>query len=167
MTESTVVDRNLDEIEKSMPKASFDTLSYEGKRVKIDKVMELEVTDFYAGEGGTYDTNSIAKKHVISVVTEPLPKLDDKGEVTETLYRYFDEVANAEKTVTVDIRLGLKLDKTTDMWVISKHPKAKLWKFMRKMGVEKLSELKGKFVTLTAEPSSNPDDDRSYLRIAI
>jgi len=167
MTQPIVIDRNLDEIEKSMPKSSFDALVYEGKRIKIDKVMELEVPDLYTGEGGTYNSASTATKHVISIVTESLPKLNDKGEVTEELYKYFDELSNIEKTITVDIRLGLKLDKATNKWVISKHPKAKLWKFMRKMGVEKLSELKGKYVTLITEPSSDPTDDRNYLRISI
>lgn len=165
--EAKIIERNLDDIEAVTPKSSFDALAYEGKRVKIADVKELEVPDFYTGDGGSYNENSTAKKHVILITTEPLKKLDAEGNFTNELYTYFDDVAEVEKNVTVTVKLGLKYDVTNSKWIISKHPKAKLWKFMRKMGVEKLSALKGKLVTLTAEPSSNPEDDRSYLRIAL
>ena len=162
-----IIERDLDEIDSVTPKPMFDVSAYEGKRVKIADVKELEVIDYYNGEGGTYNPNSTDKKHIISITTESLKKVDEGGNFTSELYTYHDELSNTDKTVSVDARLGLKFEKDKKTWVISKHPKAKLWKFMRKLGVEKLSELKGKFVTLTSEPSSNPEDDRSYLRIAL
>jgi hypothetical protein len=162
-----IIDRDLDKIEKKTPKPAFDAKAYEGKRVRIASVTEKEVIDFYTGENGTYNEKSTAKKHEIQIETEPLPKLDEAGNFTTELYSYFDELEGKEKNITVIAKLGLKFDKETKDWIISKHPKANLWKFMRKMGVDKLSELKNKYVTLTAKPSTNPEDDRSFLVIVL
>jgi hypothetical protein len=162
-----IIERNLDEIPAVTPKPSFDALAYEGKRVKIAEVKELEVIDFYTGPKGTYNDKSTETKHVILIATEPLKRIDEGGNFTEELYKYYDTLSASEKTVSVEARLGLKYDVEKKEWIISKHPKAKLWKFMKKLGAEKLSELKNKYVTLTAQASDNPEDDRNYLRIVI
>jgi len=50
--------------------------------------------------------------------------------------------------------------------IISKHPKAALWQFMRKLEVLTLPEMKGKLVTITTVPSKKENDDRLFLTIA-
>lgn len=51
--------------------------------------------------------------------------------------------------------------------VISKAPKAILWKFMRKMGVADYRELKEKLALLTVKPATKDGDDRVFLNIVV
>jgi len=158
---------DIDNISAKMPKSGFDSVAYEGKRVKIARVEKIQVINKYTGPNGAYNAaETEAKTWKIEIETESLPKLDADGNFTTDLYVYHDELEGKDKHITVTARFGLSQDEAGE-WVISKHPKAKLWKFMRKMGVEKLSQLLGKHVTLITEPSTDQSDDRSYLRIAI
>lgn len=154
--------RDLNEIETREPKQSFDSTKYEGFRVKIADVREITATNWYTGKtadgkNNAYNPQSTETCQKIEVETEQLPIMDNEGHPTK------EKMFLGDKPLTVTARFGLKREGTD--WVISKHEKAALWKFMKKMGVTKLGELKGKVVTLTTEPSNDPEDDRMFLRI--
>ena len=167
-TEETFIQRNLDEIETREAKDLIDAAKYEGLRARISEVVEEEVIDVYTGPEDdtgkpTYNPLSTVKKRIIKIRTEPLPVLNEQGQPTNDLV----ELGDGRK-LQVESKFNLKKEKDESgniKWVISKAPRASLWKFMRKMGVEKLNDLKNKYITLTAEPSGNPNDDRIYLKI--
>jgi len=158
-----VIQRDLNRIQTEEPKEIVDVSIYEGKRFKIAKVEEVEVINFYNGpvinDKPSYNPNSTEKKHVIEIETEPLPKIGKDGEVLPELVTFGEG-----KFLSVKAKFNLKLNDSNN-WVVSKHSRASLWKFMRKMSVENLEALIGKFVTLTTEGASNPDDDRIFLKI--
>lgn len=145
MEENTQIGSELD-IPLADPKPLFDGKKYDGELVAIDTVKKIEVDSHYIN--GVYDEDKTVRVQVIEIETV----------VLETI-----ETAEGPKDIRVNARFNLK--NIDGVWSISKHPKAALYKFMRKMGVEKVADLKGMKVRLTLEPSSNPDDDRSYLRI--
>lgn len=160
---------DIDNIPIVEPKSLIDVTGYEGKRFPIDTVERIEVIDYYNGptddgSNTAYNPNSTEKKFVIEIKTVPLPELDENGEPTDNMVDLGDG-----KKLTVNARFNLKkeMDEKTGQvnWVISKHPKANLWKFMRKFKVDKLGDLKGKFVTLTTVPAADENDDRLFLRI--
>jgi len=159
---------DLDVIPQREPKSQFEPTAYEGKMVKLKRPEIKEVIDWYTGEaqadgGKAYNPNSTEMKKVVEISTEDLKMIEHGVEKDELLKL-------GENTVSVSHRFNLKKEISESgaiEWVISKHPKAALWKFMRKKGVEKLSELKGKTVSLTVEPSTDEKDDRVFLRIVI
>jgi hypothetical protein len=170
----TIIERDLDAIVTKTPKPTFDANAYEGRKVKIDKVEEIETINHFVRwnpelkvweSTDKYNSESTKKVHGIKITTEPLKKIDEGGNFSNELYEFKDDVTGDVKHIQITEMFSLKQDGND--WVISKHPKAKLWKFMRKMGIEKLSELKGKYVTLKTEASNNSEDDRSYLRIIV
>jgi len=159
--------RDLDEIEIHEPAIGFNSSKYEGIRIKLAEIKEIETINWYNGKtedgkNNAYNPQSTEVMHKIEIITEQLPMLDEETGIPLATKMF---VGKEKTPLTVSARFNLK--KEGDNWVISKHPKGALWKFMRKMGVEKLSGLKGKVVTLTTEPSANPDDDRQFLRIVI
>jgi hypothetical protein len=174
MEQEKIIERDLDNIPTKVPKLTFDASAYEGKKVQIDKVEEIEAIDRFVKwnpETKTWESTdkpnpeSTKKIHQIKVTTKPLKKVNEDGTYSDELYEFKDDVSGEVKHIQLSETFNLKEDNGN--WIISKHPKAKLWKFMRKMGVEKLSELKDKYVTLKTEPSNNPNDDREYLRIIL
>ena len=91
------------------------------------------------------------------VITEPVASIqNDKGE-------------SIDIRVKQRFNLQKRINKSDGkiMWVVSRNPKGKLWKLCRKCGVEYPSDLKGKYITLVLEPSSDPNDDRMFLRISV
>lgn len=140
---------------------AFDVKGYEGYKCKIAKVERKEVIDFYPN--GSYDAKSEVKKEIIEIETEPLKELDNNERPTDKDFEYIDAEGETKK-LTVTGRFNLQKDKDGKA-VISKHIKSRLWAFMRKKGVIKVSDLKDKFVTLTLVPSSIEGDDRKFLRI--
>jgi len=165
--EETQTDDNLDNIPiVDSATELFDAAPYEGKRVKIASIKKIFVTNFYP-DGKNYDANSQEKMWKVELETEPIKELDDNGEFTDKVLTY--EKDGEQKNITVTARFNLQ-EKTNESTgkkeiVISKHPKAKLFAFMRKMGAETLNELKGKLVTLTVVPSTIEGDDRVFLRL--
>lgn len=139
---------NIDDIKVVESTPLFDARQFDGAKVKIESVVQSVVDSHYID--GVYNANKTIKSPVIEVETEPVTTI---------------KTIDGEKQVKVKQRFSLQ--EVNGQVVISKNPKAKLWKFMRKMGVEKPSELKGKTVTLTAEPSTDPEDDRLWLRIVV
>ena len=139
---------NIDDIKVVESTPLFDARQFDGAKVKIESVVQSVVDSHYID--GVYNANKTIKSPVIEVETEPVTTI---------------KTIEGEKQVKVKQRFSLQ--EVNGQVVISKNPKAKLWKFMRKMGVEKPSELKGKTVTLTAEPSTDPEDDRLWLRIVV
>jgi hypothetical protein len=140
---------NLNDIKPVEAKPTFDAKQYDGARVKIAEIKQLWQDSHYIN--GTYDPNMTEKHPFIEVTTEVV-----------------DTVGEGEKKIEVraKARFSLQQDEKGNL-IISKHPKGKLWKFMRKMGVDKLENLKGKMVTLTTEPSKDENDDRVWLRIVV
>lgn len=157
-------EENIDDIPQVEPAMLIDERKYQGKKVKIDDVKIEEVVDPFPN--GIYDPNSTKKKKVVRIYSEPIKKLDENGEFTEEVRTIEKNGQQVPFTISEDLNLK---EKTNDdgaiKWVISKHPKSKLWQFMKKMGVEKLSELKGKYIILDTVPSSKEDDDRHFLKI--
>lgn len=135
------------EVRDSVP--LFDARKFEGKRVKIDKVYQDVIDSHYVN--GVYEKNMTVKQPVIIVETE----------VVETI-----KLGEGDVDIRVKERFALQTANDGRV-VISKNPKAKLWRFMRKMGATKPSELKGRIVTLTTEPSKDENDDRVFLKIVI
>ena len=138
----------LDNIPLVEPKQQFDAAVYEGKRVKIARVEKKIVdTHYVTNDQGekVYDVTKTEQQDIIEIETEILNPED------ETF------------PVTVNARFNLQKDENGNV-IISKHPKANLYKFLRKMGCEKPSELKGKIVTITTQPDrDNPE--KLWLRI--
>ena len=156
-----VLDVDLDAIQAVEAGSDLDVSQYEGFRTTIAKVEVIEAINWYNkpsadGNGFIYNPESTEKMQKVRIVTKPLPVLDSDGHATTELLSLGEG-----KNLEVQARFNLSL--IDGKWQISKHPKAKLWAFMRKMNVEKISELEGKFVTLTTEPSKT--DDKVYLRI--
>jgi hypothetical protein len=137
----------IDDIPIVEKQSGADFSEFEGKRVRIAKVSQVEVTDFYP-DGENYNKDS----------KEKVMKLEIETEVIDGL----------SKPVTARFPLQQDVDKSGNkIWVISKHSKAKLWAFMRKLNASKPSELINKLVTLTLEPSKTPGDNRKFLRIVM
>lgn len=142
------------DVEVVEPKTLFDPKPFEGSRVKIERVEFTEFETHYID--GVWDDKKTIMQQGIMVITEPVTQVTN---------------ANGTKTdVRVKQRFSLQKrvnDKGETTWVVSKNPKSKLWKLCRKCGVEYPSDLKGKFVILTLEPSNDVNDDRMYLRISV
>ena len=162
MDENTIPDLNsIPVVEKS---SGLDITKYEGKRVRIAATNLVWVTDYYP-DGETFKKDSTDKVLKLEITTEALKELDALGNFTEKDLAY--EKDGVSKKITVNTRLALQpevKDGKTN-WVISKHPKAKLWAFMRKLGANTPQELIEKIVTLTVEPSKKPGEEKKYLRI--
>jgi len=161
--EEKIIERNISEIPKKESNA-FDPNKYHNKSVKIAKVQEVEVTDFYPN--GSYDDKSTATTHKIKIETEPLHELDEGGNFTDKILTFKDEVKNVEVPITRRHYFGLSIDENGN-WFISKHPNAKLWAFMKLHKVEDPTALIGKYAKLVAIPSTNPEDDSTKLRILV
>jgi hypothetical protein len=120
----------------------FDATKYEGKKVRIGKVEKLHVLDLYPD--GVYDPQSQEMKWAIKITTEPLKELDENGNFTDKIVTFKDKEGNVQpKIIWHSFNLQKMIDEKThaEKWVISKHPKASLWAFMRKMGVTAVAEL--------------------------
>lgn len=140
---------DLDKIKPVEPKVLFDAKKYDGARVKLADVKQIWQDSHYVN--GTYDANKTVKLPFIEITTEIVDTVTSGDQKSE---------------IRAKARFSLQQNDKGEL-VISKHPKGKLWKFMRKMGVEKLDDLKGKMVTLTTEPSKDENDDRLWLRIVV
>lgn len=163
--------------------SGFNARPYEGKRVKIARVERIWAQNVFP-DGKTYTPESKEMMWKVQIETEPIKELDDKGEFIDKVI----EIVNDKKekkniTVTTEFNLQSETNDAGDIVmgkyhnditnqdeerpnpVISRHPKAALWAFMRKIGVEKLADLKDKIVTLTTVPSKKENDDRVFLRI--
>ncbi len=147
LKENEIVDLN--SIKPVEPKVLFDAKKYDGARIKIAEVKQVWEDSHYID--GTFDATKTQKLPFVYVITEIVDVIGE-GE--------------NRKEIRTKARFSLQQNDKGEL-VISKHPKGKLWKFMRKLGVEKLEDLKGKMVTLTTEASTDPSDDRVWLRIAI
>jgi hypothetical protein len=156
----------LDKIPVVEKTAGIDVSNYEGKRVRIAKATPIWAINYYP-DGENFKADSTEKVLKLELETEPLKELDANGNFTEKDLTY--EKDGVKKTITVNTRLSfqpeVKDGKTN--WVVSKHPKAKLWAFMRKLGATIPQELIGKIITLTVEPSKKPGDDKKYLRFVL
>jgi len=156
---------DLDAVQAVEPKSSFDPTVFEGQRVQIGNVEIKEVIDKYPN--GEYDENSTQKKRIVEITTKPLLEANVDEATGNTSFGpnavSFPQEDGSTKPLVVTARFNLTLKEGE--WVISKHPKASLWAFMRKMGANTLRELENKFVTITTTPSKNPEDDKRYLSI--
>ena len=134
----------------SMP--PIDTVKYKGIKMKIENVtIDKEAINWYNGAAGadgrpTFNPNSTEKMWKVVVETYPVPELDKDGNVTDKLVVIGENEDKTPKHVRVIARFNLT--NKEDKWVISKAPQAKLWKFMRKQGAAKLSELKNTIVII-------------------
>lgn len=155
----------------------FNPDLYEGLRIAIANVTKKQVVDFFPrttdNPDGEFKADSVIMKTIIEIETMPLCEMEKDaqgfGKSTGKVIEMHQEDGSI-KNITVRHRFNLQEtvnDKGVKEVVISKHPKALLWAFMRKMGVMKLSDLKGKLVTLTSKPSTKEGDDRKYLKIVV
>jgi hypothetical protein len=161
----------------------FDPKLFDGQRVPVDSVEKLQVVDYYPeksvinSESGLteiskeYDFSSTKKKWVIEIITKPLHKvtLDANGypKVLDDIMSFTKDGKDVPLVIRERFNLQSEIkDDGTEEVYISKHPKASLWKFMRKLEVDTLSEIKDKLVTITTTPSKKDGDDRLFLTIA-
>jgi len=149
---------------------SFDPMPYRGFKISIEKVwVDTNAINWYNGpvnDNGqpTYNATSTETMHKVIIETYPLPKLDEKGEKTEDLVSFGTNEDGSPKPYRLTHRFNLT--KKDGVWSISKAPSAKCWAFMRKMGAEKLSDLKNKIVILDIK-ADREDDTKHWLRINI
>jgi len=119
---------------KPIEVGGLDFSEFEGIKKRIEELEILEVPSQYSKTG---------KTKVLKVITEP---------VTTVKNRDGDEV---------DIRateiFNLKYDEKTGQWGYSTSPKSKLQKLMSKLKVNKLSDLKNKFVVIKVREVRRPD----------
>ena len=162
--DSKPVDFALDEVPVVDKKLSYNFEAYQGKKVKIAKVEIKDEINFFP-DGKNYDDQSKDRCFRLYVISEPLKVLDDKGNFTDKMVEIPQEDGSM-KQLTVRARFNLNTSKDGKP-EISKHPKAKLWAAMRKLGATKLSEMLGKLVMIDLELSKVEGDDRKYLRLAI
>jgi len=160
--EEKIIERNVSEI-PTKESNSIDLSLYHNKTVKIAKVHEVEVQDLYPN--GEYNPKSVLTTHKIKIETEPLRELDEGNNFTDKPLVFKDDKGN-ENPITRRHYFGLSLDDDGN-WFISKHPNAKLWKFMQNFKVTDPKQLEGKYVKLVWIPSSNPEEDTGKLRILV
>jgi hypothetical protein len=156
-----VLDVDIDAVQVMETVSDLDVSGYEGFRIPIDSVEVIETINWYNklsadGTSFVYNPESTEKMQKVRIKTSPLPVLDENGKPTE-------ELVSIGEDKKLEVQARFNLSQIDGKWVISKHPKAKLWAFMRKLNAEKLSDMKEQFVTLTTEPSKT--DDKVYLRI--
>lgn len=158
---------DLDNIKPTEAKSKFDATVFEGQRVKIEVIEVKEVIDYYPDGDNQYNPDSKAMKSIVEVTTFPLKDVeidkDGNSKILDTIVQFTQEDGSL-KPLVVRKRFNLQKDDSGNL-VISKHPKAELWSFMKKLGVEKLSELKNRLVTITTTPSKKEGDDRRFLTI--
>jgi len=179
----TVSQNNLDEIETVEALPKFDVTGYEGHRVKVQNVEKKCVKDLYPD--GKYNIESTSYKWIAELTTEPLVEIID-GKPGEKIVEFSQEEGPAKKLqihkrfnfqskyvdgkkvmmkTNIFSESGQSIEVDVHVPVISKHPKASLYAYMKKMGADKLSDLIGKMVTLTTVPAKDPEDDRRFLQI--
>jgi len=149
-TENVNTDQSIDAIPIVEPAQAFDATQYEGAKVKIARVEQITFESHYID--GKYDADNTKETPAIEIETESIGDM---------------QTDDGPKPITVNARFNLQ-EKVIDgkkQIVISKHPKASLWKFLRKMGCQRPSELMGKIVVITTEASKDESDDRRFLRI--
>ena len=150
---------------------SFDASKYQGFKIKIDNVwIDKNAINFYNGplnSEGRPSYNSESKETMWKVIIEtyPLPLLDEKGDIIEGKYVSF-KIDDKNNPISYRVSTTFNLTYRDGAWGISKNSRALLWKFMRKMGATKLSELKDKIVILDTAPDADENSDRVWLRIS-
>lgn len=130
----------------------IDYAKYDGMKVAIASVKRIAKENHY--KDNVYVQEVVSMIPAIEVETEPIFEYKDKDGITQ------------KKTVKAVFNLQEKTDdKGVKTVVISKSPKANLWRFMRKLGCISVKEILGKKVMLTLVPSSDPASDQRYLNI--
>jgi len=159
--------------------SGFDATLYEGQKAKIASMELSVVPDYYPK--GVYDATSTADKTIVTVKTAPLKQATrnpDTGEVTEleeeVEFAQDDGTPAKKLQVTQRFNLSTKIVDGKKKIEISKHVKAKFWKFLNKMGAtgDTMAEIRqkliGKIVLITTSPSEKPgEEDKRYLGIVI
>jgi hypothetical protein len=132
-----------------------DFSKFDGTKVAIASVTRCEKETHWID--GKFDKDKTIKIPAVEIKTEAITEITDANGV--------------KKPITVSVKLNLQKqinpDTKKEEIVISKGPKAQLWKFMRKMAVTELKDLVGKKVALTLAPSTDPEDDRMWLKIVM
>jgi len=170
-SQAAVMGRDIDDIPIVEGGIEIDFTAYEGMRFRLASVREEEVIDPYTGPVDatgkpSYNPDSTELKRQIWVETEPFPKLDASGQITSDLLVIGS--GDKERNWTCTAKFNLKKTVKDDgdiIWEISKAPSAKLWKFMRKLGAEKPSEMKSKLVTITTVPDRDKASDMKWPTI--
>jgi hypothetical protein len=154
--------------------SGFNADLFAGKKVKIAKYEIRKETNFYPN-GVDYDKASTEKCLRVYIFSEPLKELKlkeggNKDNSDDYVFSDKDmEVVKEDgttKKILVNARFNLQMDEEGKPQ-ISKSPKAKLWAAMRKLGINTLPEIVGKFVMLDVQPSKEEGDDRKYLKFAL
>lgn len=119
-----------------------DMEQFEGKRAKIEGWDIVEVNSYYNEAGERIATPILVK--CLKVFSEKL------GEGTKSDGTVFD--------LRATVLFNLKKDKDGKLG-LSSHPRSNIQKFFKKLKVNNLAEIKGKFVTIVV-------DDSGWLRFA-
>lgn len=160
---SESVNIQLGDIPAVDPKSSLNLANYEGKKVAIGEIVIKLEKNWYP-DGQVYNPNSTEKMYRVYIYSEPLPLLDDHGNIVPGKFLQVEKNGKNE-AIRVHTRFNLNTNSLDGKPEISRHPKAKLWAFIRKMGAQNLNELTGKLVLLALEPSKDENDDRKFLKI--
>ena len=131
----------------------IDVSEFEGARVKIDLLEVIDVlTDFDETGKSIPGLQRLVKKLRIS------------SEVLKTIDRGDGKEIKLRGTALFNLKRNENLNGEA-IWGYTNHPNNKLNQFLKKMKTNSISELKGKFVTLTIRRSKDPNDTREYLSI--
>lgn len=169
--QAAVIGRDIDDIPIVEGGIEIDFTKYEGMRFRLASVIEVEVIDPYTGPVDStgkpsYNPESKEMRRQIWVETESFPKLDDTGQRTSELLIVGSGDKERKWTCIAKFNLKKTVKDNGDIaWEISKAPSAKLWKFMRKLGANKPSEMKDKLVTITTIPDRDKASDMKWPTI--
>jgi len=120
-----------------------DMEQFEGARVQVEGWSIIDVNSKYDPKTGDLVKGEPVKVKKLKIFSAPVAQ-GKKEDGTEFPIRG-------------TLLIGMKLDKE-DKWGLSTHKSSNIQKFFRKLKVNSLSEIKGKYVTLTL-------DENQWLRI--
>lgn len=119
---------------KPIEAGGLDFGEFEGLKKRIEELKIMEVPSQFTKTG---------KTKVLKVITEPITTVKSKD--------------NTEIEIRASEIFNLKYDEKTGTWGYSTSPKSRLQKLMTKCKVNKLSDLKNKFVVLKVREVRRPD----------
>lgn len=128
---------------KPVESKGVDFSDYEGQKKEIETVEVIETTTPY-DEDGQYHSDLKRTIQVLRVATGVVTKI---------------ETEKGEKEIMASELFNMKQDEKTGEWGWSSHKKAKLRRFMTKMGVNHPKDLKGKVVILKVRKKEGSDNE--------
>lgn len=158
---------DVNKVQTKDPKVFIDVKAYEGTKWKIEDVKVRREIDPFRDELGNrteFNPESKAMCWKAYISTEPLREYNSQERTFGSKILVKKNKDETETPIRVIKAFNLQ-ESEQGAPEVSKHPKALLWKFMRKYGVSELIQLKGQLVMLDSIPSKTEGDTRRFLTI--